>query len=182
MYLKEGAKLSIKGGGTLNLMINNHFGIYGDNSTSLEINEGTIKKISTETSAGGINVGKNIIINNPTSNYEAIWGINPAIYANDSIIINSGIFKINSGGKIFKSGNSIIINSGTLVLQSRADKGIEAGNSIYINNGIININSLESYYAKNNIYLGIRDDNNSNLKININSLDKGMEAKGIEIY
>ena len=112
--------------------------------TSLEINEGTIKIISTETSAGGINVGNNIIINNPNSNYEAISGTNPAVYANDSIIINSGIFKINSGGKIFKSGNSIIINSGTLDLQSRADKGIEAGNSIYIKNGI-NINSLESF-------------------------------------
>ena len=45
IYLKEGAKLKIYGGGTLNLMINNYFGIYGENSTSLEINGGTIKII-----------------------------------------------------------------------------------------------------------------------------------------
>ena len=208
IYLKEGAKLKIYGGGTLNLMINNYFGIYGENSTYLEINGGTIKIISTETSAGGINIGKDISFNGPNLYYEAISGKNFGISAKNSLVINLVNLNINSGeGKNFQIGNEIIMNAGNLYLQSRADKSIEAGNSIIINGGLLNletsgekgietknsiyikkgtfnINSLggKGIYANKNIYLGVKDDNNSNLKINITSLDKGIEAKGIEIY
>ena len=57
IYLREGARLTIGGSGTLNLMINKFVAINGENSTSLKLNGGTIKIISTENSAGGIRLG-----------------------------------------------------------------------------------------------------------------------------
>ena len=66
------------------------------------MNRGNIKIISTENSAGGIKVDKDIVFNNnPIFSYEAISGINPAIYTNNSLIMNSGNIDINAGeGKI----------------------------------------------------------------------------------
>ena len=66
------------------------------------MNRGNIKIISTENSAGGIKVDKDIVFNNnPIFSYEAISGINPSIYTNNSLIMNSGNIDINAGeGKI----------------------------------------------------------------------------------
>ena len=185
IHLREGSKLTIYGSGTLNLMINKFVAINGENSTLLELNGGTIKIISTENSAGGIKLGGEVLINGPTFNYEAISGQNPAIEVGNSLIINSGTFNIKSGkGKIFQVGESIIMNSGILNLETSGEKVIEAGNSIYLKKGIINIKSLygDGIKAEKNIYFGVKDENNSNLKINIESLNKGIEARGIEIY
>ena len=184
LYLREGAKLTIAGSGTLNLMVNKLMAINGANSTSLEINGGTIKIISTESSAGGIKLGNNIIFNGPNFSYEAISGKNPAI-SSFNIIINSGNLNINSGeGKIFYAENSIILNSGSLDLLTRAEKAIEARNSLYIKGGNLNLISTEGQgiLAEKNIYFGIKDENNNNLQIYINAFTKGLEAEGIEIY
>ena len=94
--LREGTKLKISGKGTLNLMDNS---LVADNSTSLELNGGNIKKFSTENSAGGLNLKKNIIFNDPTFTYEVLSGKNPTISVGSSIIINSGNLNISSWGK-----------------------------------------------------------------------------------
>ena len=184
IYLREGANLTIYGSGTLNLMINKFVAINGKNS-SLVLNGGTIKIISTENSAGGIKLGGDIIFNGPTFLYEAFSGKNPAIFANDSIIINSGNLNIKSGeGKIFQAGNSIIMNSGQLNLETSGQIGIDVGNSIYFKGGTFNLkaSSAIGIRTEKNIYFGIRDENNNNLKINIESSNKGIVTRGMEIY
>lgn len=185
IHLREGAKLTITGSGILNLMINKFVAINGENSTSLYLNGGIIKIISTENSAGGIKIGKDIIFNGATFTYEAITGENPSIFAGASIIINSGTFNIKSGkGKIFLAGDSIIMNSGLLNLETSGEKGFETNNSIYFKKGTINLKSFSGMgiKAEKNIYFGVKDDNNSDLKIYIESLNKGIEARGMEIY
>ena len=76
------------------------------------------------------------------------------------------------------------MNSGSLDLLTRAEKAIEARNSLYIKGGNLNLISTEGQgiLAEKNIYFGIKDENNNNLQININSFTKGLEAEGIEIY
>ena len=185
IYLREGAKLRIYGPGTLNLMINKFVAINGENSASLELNGGTIKIISTEKSAGGIKLGGDIIFNGPTFLYEAISAKNPAIFANKSIIINSGNLNIKSGeGKIFQTGDSIIMNSGQLKLETSGEIGIDVGNSIYFKEGTFNLKAFSAIGIKTEkyIYFGIRDENNNKLKINIESSNKGIEVRGLEIY
>ena len=184
IYLREGAKLTIYGSGTLNLMINKFVAINGENS-SLVLNGGTIKIISTENSAGGIKLGGDIIFNGPTFSYEAISGKNPAIFVNNSIIINSGNLNIKSGeGKIFQAGDFIIMNSGQLNLETSGEIGIDVRNSIYFKTGTFNLKASSAIGIKTekNIYFGIRDENNNNFKINIESSNKGIEARGLEIY
>ena len=82
IYLKEGAKLTISGQGTLNLIVNKFFGIYGEISSSFEMREGTLKIISTENSLGGIHVNDDIYFTNSNFYFEDISGENPVISTN----------------------------------------------------------------------------------------------------
>ena len=207
IYLKEGAKLKIYGQGILNLIVNKFFGLYSESNSSLEIVEGTLKIISTENSVGGIYIDGDIYFNNHNFYYEALSGINPVIVTNGTLIINSGNYNIVSNGTIFNSKNSIIINSGNYNIVSNGTI-FNSKNSIIINSGNLNISSESGEYAINigksvylkgenlnifssngigihaeeNIYLGIKDEDNNNLRVNLTTFDKGLEAQRIEIF
>ena len=163
IYLKEGAKLTISGQGTLNLIVNKFLGIYGEKSSSFEMKEGTLKIISTENSVGGIHVNDDIYFTNSNFYFEDISGENPVISTNQSIIINSGNLNISTESSNFaiNSGNSIFIKGGNINLLSSIGSGIHAGQ---------------------NFYFGIKDEDNNSLKLNINSSGKGLEAQRIEIF
>ena len=207
IYLKEGAILKIYGQGILNLIVNKFFGLYGESNSSLEIVEGTLKIISTENSVGGIYIDGDIYFNNHNFYYEALSGINPVIVTNGTLIINSGNYNIVSKGTIFNSKNSIIINSGNYNIVSNGTI-FNSKNSIIINSGNLNISNESGEYAINigkslylkgenlnifssngigiheeeNIYLGIKDEDNNNLRVNLTTFDKGLEAQRIEIF
>ena len=185
IYLKEGAKLKIYGQGILNLIVNKFFGLYGESNSSLEIVEGTLKIISTENSVGGIYIDGDIYFNNHNFYYEALSGINPVIVTNGTLIINSGNYNIVSNGTIFNSKNSIIINSGNLNISSESGEyAINIGKSVYLKGENLNIFSSNGIgiHAEENIYLGIKDEDNNNLRVNLTTFDKGLEAQRIEIF
>ena len=206
IYLKEGAKLIISGPGTLNLPVNNFYGIYGEKSSSLVIKDATLNIISTENFVGAIYTEGDITFNNPKFHYDDISGEYPVIstkqsiiinsgnfdilsngtifYSMDSIIINSGNLNLISEGTIFDTKNSIIINDGTIKLDTKAETAIKAENSIYIKGGDIKINSSNGtgIRAQQEIFLGAKDEDMNSLKLNINSLENGMEAQRIEIF
>ena len=183
IFLKKGATLNITGNGTLNIITNRLMAIKGDNSTSFILNNATIKIFSTKSTAGGIYLKKDITINNGSFIYEAFYGKNPAIASDDSIIINGGMLNIKSGnGTGIKANNSIIIYKCSLDLISEGD-GIQTNSSIFILEGFFNIKSEggKGIKAKKNIYIG-KKDNHSNIHINIDTFEEGIEAKVMEIY
>ena len=185
IYLKEGAKLTISGQGTLNLIVNKFLGIYGEKSSSFEMREGTLKIISTENSVGGIHINGDIYFTNSNFYFEDISGENPVISTNQSIIINSGNLNIISNGTVFDAQKSIIINSGNLNISTESiNFAINSGNSIFIKGGNINLLSSvgSGIHAGQNFYFGIKDEDNNSLKLNINSSGKGLEAQRIEIF
>ena len=185
IYLKEGAKLKIFGQGILDLIVNKFFGLYGESNSSLEIVEGTLKIISTENSVGGIYIDGDIYFNNHNFYCEALSGINPVIVTNGTLIINSGNYNIVSNGTIFNSKNSIIINSGNLNISSESGEyAINIGKSVYLKGENLNIFSSNGIgiHAEENIYLGIKDEDNNNLRVNLTTFDKGLEAQRIEIF
>lgn len=142
IYLNEEAKLIIEGEGTLNIYPNKHMAIFGVESSSLTVNNGTINIKSTANDVGGIYLSKEIIFNDGAYNFnidvKTVNSINPpnAIDSKGSITIKKGKYEINSG----------------------EGKGIKS----------------ESY-----LYIG---ENNTDLNLNIETRNKGIEAKGIEIF
>ena len=183
IFLKKGATLSIEGKGTLNIITNKLMAIKGDNSTSLILENATIKIFSSKPTAGGIYLKKDIIIKNGSFIYEAFSGKNPAIVSDNSIIINGGMLNIKSGsGAGIKANNSIIIYKCSLDLISEGNS-IQTNSSIFILEGFFNIKSEggKGIKAKKNIYIGEKD-NNSNVHINIDTFKEGIEAKIMEIY
>lgn len=98
--IDEGATLTIKKNGTLNLIPNKFVGIYGTKTSSLIIDGGLIKINSTEDDFGRIYIGRECIFNGGIFYFTALSGNYPPISSNNSIIINKGKINIQSKDRI----------------------------------------------------------------------------------
>lgn len=90
--------------------------------------------------------------------------------AAESLVINSGIFDIDSNDDGIHSNNTITINGGTIAISS-GDDGIHADNRIIINSGTISISKCYEGIESQNI-----DINGGN--ITIKSSDDGINISG----
>ena len=93
-----------------------------------------------------------------------------ALKAEQNILINNGVFVIDSSDDSIHSNSSIQINDGSYTLSS-GDDGIHADSAIVINGGDINI--LKSYEGIESSIITINDGN-----INVVSSDDGINVAG----
>ena len=78
-----------------------------------------------------------------------------------------------------------MITSGNLNISSESGEyAINIGKSVYLKGENLNIFSSNGIgiHAEENIYLGIKDEDNNNLRVNLTTFDKGLEAQRIEIF
>ena len=162
------------------------FGVSSLADTALNQNEGVIylnKEAKLTISGEGIlNIQPNkhmaingtestsLIVNSGTINIlSTAIGVG-GIYLRKEIIFNDGIYNFNIN---IKTSND-----------EKPPHAMDTEGSITLKKGQYNIISGEGkgLQAETNLYLGTKNDDNSNLKLNIETSNEAIEAKGIEIY
>ena len=141
--------------GSSNLNVSGTYGFYGDNTTSLTVNSGTI--IITSTS-DGILVGSAITINDGTLQ---ITSSNYGINSPGTTSIASGTIDISSTQTSINSNKNVVINGGTISLSSSSGNGI---------------------HADYNITIGSENGSDDDLTLTINKCDEGIEGGIIKVY
>jgi len=151
--LNSNSNLQITGSSPLN--VGGTYGIYGDNTTSLTVNSGTIIITST---TDGILVGSAITINDGTLK---ITSSNYGINSPGTTTIASGTIEISSTLTSIYSNKNVVITGGTISLSSSSENGI---------------------HADYNITIGSENGSDDDLTLTITKCDEGIEGGIIKVY
>lgn len=138
---------------------------------NIQINNGKFKIVSNN---DGISAEGNIVIKdgeyNIKTNSSSSTESSKGLKSGGELVINAGTIEIDSKDDCIHSNNNIEINVGTFTLSS-TDDGIHADNSLVINSGIINIK--KSYEGLEGKEITI-----NNGEISIIATDDGINAGG----